>query len=240
MKNCTVTQELEIVKGGLEDYGRLSGFHYRHDRLGPFVSIYALKGAKAGIAGVIVYTMPTPGCELRNAALGDIFTGLDRATRLKLINANILRISRVIVEPRFRGLGLAVLLVRETMPLHDVPFIEAMAVMGRVNPFFERAGMTAYTSAMPARCVQLIEAFGAVGIERDMLVGSSAVQHMLDRLDCERADFIERQIRQFLLSYGKRRAMSPGIERTRYVLSKLTDRPVYYIWRNKNFELRGI
>jgi hypothetical protein len=36
----------------------------------------------------------------------------------------------------------------------------------------------------------------------------------------------------FLQAYGKRREMRAGIERTRYVLSKLTGRPVYYIWFN--------
>jgi hypothetical protein len=50
----------------------------------------------------------------------------------------------VIIEPRFRSLGQAVRLVKETMPLMNVPFIEALAVMGRVNPFFEKAGMTRF------------------------------------------------------------------------------------------------
>ncbi|MDO8302109.1 MAG: hypothetical protein Q7T18_02605, partial [Sedimentisphaerales bacterium] len=93
--------------------------------------------------GVIVYTMPVIGLEVRNIAIGEMFECCqNRKERMKMINENIRCISRVIIEPRYRGLGLAARLVRETMPLLNVPIIEAMAVMGQVNPFFEKAGMT--------------------------------------------------------------------------------------------------
>ncbi|MDD5327270.1 MAG: hypothetical protein PHY02_05590 [Phycisphaerae bacterium] len=188
--------------------------------------------------GAIVYTMPSMGVELRNAATGDLFTGFDMGTRLSLINKNIRLISRVIIEPRFRGLGLASRLVRETMPVMGVPIIEAMAVMGIVNPFFEKAGMQAFAANMPTRCVQLVEAFSAVGVEKEELIDAEKVQRKFERLGQQKAAFIESQINYFLQSYGRKRYEKAGVERTRFVLSKLTFRPVYYIWFNKNLELR--
>lgn len=245
MRSCSVTRKLEIIPGCLDDYRALANYHYRDGRLGPFAAIFALKptgtmalrlGEKA--VGVIVYTMPSPGLELRNTAMNNLFVGFDRATRLALINSNIRCIGRVVIEPRFRGLGLASRLVRETMPKMDVPIIEAMAVMGEVNPFFEKAGMKAFKAKMPARCVQLIEAFSLAGIEEELLIDPQEVQQRIEKLQQGEAEFIELQIRDFLQSYGKRRFISAGIERTRYVLSKLTSRPVYYIWFNGNLELR--
>jgi GNAT superfamily N-acetyltransferase len=241
VKSCSVVEKLQITSGGRSDYEQLAWFHYRDSRLGPFAAIFAIKPSRplaAGIdetkaVGVIVYTMPSPGLELRNAATGNFFAGFDKATRLALVNKNVRCISRVIIEPRFRGLGLASALVRETMPKMEVAIIEAMAVMGIVNPFFERAGMKAFCAAEPARCVQLKEAFGMVGIEEDMLIDAKRLQRRLDRLTGPGADFIEQQIKEFLQSYGKRRYMQPGLERMRFVLSKLTTRPVYYIWFNE-------
>jgi hypothetical protein len=201
----------------------------------------AAGAAGAATVGVIVYTMPSAAIELRNVAMGGLLDGLDRQTRLAFVNRNIRCISRVIIEPRFRSLGLAVRIVKETMPLMDVPIIEALAVMGQVNPFFEKAGMTKYEGATPVRCVRLIEALGAVGVEEDELIDPQLVQRKFDlMLDtrCSMLDFIEREIIIFLQGYGKRRYMQAGIERTRYVLSKLTDRPAYYFWRNPNEELR--
>jgi len=181
--------------------------------------------------------MPVPGLELRNIATDNYFVGFDRSTRMALINRNIRCISRVIIEPGFRGLGLASRLVRQTMPKMNVPIIEAMAVMGWINPFFEKAGMTALQAGMPARCVQLIEAFSMVGIEEMNIIDAEKVQRKLARLSSAQTKFIECEIQRFLLSYGiSHRNMQPTLERTRYVLSKLTARPFYYIWFNEKFD----
>ena len=77
-----------------------------------------------------------------------------------------------------------------------------------------------------------------VGIEEAELVWPRKVQRKIELLQSSEAEFIEQQIKIFLLSYGKRRQMEPGIERTRYVLSKLTFRPVYYIWFNEKIGFR--
>jgi hypothetical protein len=244
MRRCSVCQKLRIVPGSRDDYEALAHYHYRDSRLGPFAAIFALKpdsmwAATLGVktVGVIVYTMPCPRVELRSIATGNLFAGFDRATQLALLNKNVRCIGRVIIEPRFRALGLACRLVCETMPKINVPIVEAMAVMGLVNPFFEKAGMKAFAAKMPTRCVQLIEAFSMVGIERQELIDPQKVQRRLDRLSAAGAEFIELEVKQFLQSYGRRRDSDAGLERTRYVLSKLTARPVYYIWFNPELEL---
>jgi len=162
MRKCSIINKLEIAEGGRQDYEQLSMYHYRDTNLGPYAAIYILKptgrlalSLNKKAVGVIVYTMPPTALELRNIALSDLLGGLDKRTRLSVINKNIRTISRVIIEPRFRNLGLATTLVKETIGLLDVPIIEAMAVMGLVNPFFEKAGMTAYKAPLPVRCVQM-------------------------------------------------------------------------------------
>jgi hypothetical protein len=244
MRSCSVTKKLEIFRGSLEDYKELASYHYRDNHPGPFTKIFALKPNKrltgrlgTKIIGVIVYTLPTPGLELRNIATNNLFAGLDRSTQLALIDKNIRRISRVIIEPRFRALGLASRLVRETMPEMGVPIIEGIAVMGLVNPFLEKAGMKAYVAKMSARCAQLLEAFSMVGIGENLLISPQKVQQKLDQLRSPKAKFIELQIKLFLKSYGKRRNSQAGLERTRFVLSKLGARPVYYIWFNPELRL---
>jgi len=244
---CTVTRYLEIVRAGPGEYDYLSRFHYRQSPAGlpgPHVAIYAMKDTHpvrarfAPVVGVIVYTMPTAHAELRNVATGGMFCGFgDRRLQLQMANKYIRRIARVIIEPRYRGLGLASRLVAETMPKLGVGVIEAMAVMGQVHPFFEKAGMKRYEAKPAVRTAQLVEAMAMVGIGARQFIDPQAVQDMLDGLGPDEAEFIERQISRFLQSYGKRRQMEAGIERTRYVLSKLTARPVYYIWFNPAQEL---
>ncbi len=246
MRDCSVTRGLEIVRGNRGDYEKLGRYHYRAERLGVYAAVFALKGRfrtaeRLETVGVIVYTMPVLGCELRDVATGGFFAGYDRATRATLLNENIRCISRVVVEPRFRGLGLAVRLVAETMPLMNVRMVEAMAVMGRVNPFFAKAGMKAYFGPVPARCVRMSEAFGTAGIEQCELIDARCVDSKIEQLvrkdspgGRSEREFIDDEMRRFLQSYGRRRQMPAGLERTRYVLGKLTQRSVYYAWVNPN------
>jgi len=243
MRRCSLCKKLQIVPGGRDDYEALAHYHYRDSKLGSYTAMFALKSAQSGglrrqTVGVIVYKMPTPGAELRNVATGGIFTGFDRATQLVLLNKNVRCINRVIIEPRFRSLGLASRLVRETMPKVNVPIIEAMAVMGLVNPFFEKAGMRAFKAKIQARCVRLVEALSMVGIESKELIDPQKVQGKLDRLPGASAEFIELEIYRFLQSYGSHRYSHAGLERTRYILGKLTARPLYYIWFNPKLKLQ--
>jgi len=222
MRTCTLCRKVQIVPGTYADYKQLAQYHYRDNGPGQFTRIYALR-ARSGISnlksqiaciGVIVYSTASLGQELRNIATDNFFIGYDRNTQLSLLNKYVRRISRVIIEPRFRSLGLATKLVRETMPLMNVPIIEASAVMGNINPFLEKAGMTAYH-----------------GPEK-MFIDPASVQRRIESLDDAQAEFIENEIRRFLTSYGELRYSWPTLKRMTFVLNKLTTRPVYYIWFN--------
>ena len=231
MHTCSLNRKLEIVPGDLTDYKLLAWYHYRGDLPGGVKAVFTIR-PRAAIgsfhekpAGVIVYTMPVPRLELRNVATGNVFKDLDRQTQLALINRNIRCISRVVIEPRFRGIGLATRLVRETMPRMNVPIIEAVGVMPLVNPFLEHAGMKVFAPRLRLEHVELIEALSVIGIEENELIDPEGMQKKLDALPESAADFTETRVQRFLKSRGSRRTMPPGIERTRYILSKLTARP---------------
>lgn len=243
MSACSLHSKLEVVQGDLADYRQLAPYHYRQEKPVAVKAVFTLKPKRprgmlgSGPAGVIVYCAPNPRVELRTIATDGAFADLDKQTQLALINRNIRCVARLIIEPRFRGIGLAMRLVRETMPRMEVPIIEALAVMPQVNPFLERAGMQAFAPRTPVAHVQLIEAFSTVGIEADQLIDPTGVQEHIDTLDWPAVDFLETRIEQFLKSHGTRRTMAPGLERTRYILNRLTHRPAYYIWFHPDLEV---
>jgi hypothetical protein len=181
--------------------------------------------------GIIVYTMPAMELAARNRAIPNLFKNCrTRKDRIKTINENIRTISRVIIDPRYRGLGLAARLVRETMPLLNVPIIEAVAAMGRFNPFFQKAGMTAYPAKLPRHSLKMRDTLELLRIRHRDFIYPSIVQQQLDSLPGQLKFYLEHEIRLFLAAYGKRKNMPPGLERTRFILSKLSSEPVYYIW----------
>jgi GNAT superfamily N-acetyltransferase len=124
-------------------------------------------GSEGGrVAAVLVESYPALGCALRTAALGERFRGWgDRRVEAQLVNAEVRCISRVVVHPQWRGSGIAVRLVKHALATMTTAYTEALAAMGRVNPFFRLAGMGEYRRWPLRRDQRLIDALGSCGIE---------------------------------------------------------------------------
>jgi hypothetical protein len=244
--NCTIKRYLKIVPGTVADYKPLARFHYRDSRTGPVAAVYKIidthptRSEIAPVVGVIIYSMPAFRVQLRNVATKGLFGRLGNdSAAMQFINNNVRTIARVVIEPRYRALGLAHQLVKKTMPLLNMPYIEALAVMGRVNPFFEKAGMMKFEGSEPLRCVKLRQALSAVGIEQTDLVDIERTHSLLQSLDEKRKIFSEKQINDFLAAYGRTaRNLPASIRRTEFLISRLSGRPVYYLWRNPKAELK--
>ncbi|HAL45665.1 MAG: hypothetical protein A2Y12_19365 [Planctomycetes bacterium GWF2_42_9] len=244
--DCTIKKYLKIVPGTVDDYQSLSRFHYRPCELGPVAAVYKIIDTHPArqhiepLAGVIIYSMPVCSIQLRNIATQGLFTKLGSSSvNMQLVNQNIRNISRVVIEPRYRALGLAYDLVQKTMPMLNVPYIEAQAVMGKINPFFEKAGMMKYEAPEGSNCAKLRQALSIVGVDEADMVDIELVQSKLDRLGVKAKDFIENQITGFLSKFGRRiKNLPAGLKRTEYIIGKLSERPVYYLWRNAKVKLK--
>ena len=91
------------------------------------------------VVAVAVLSYPTIRSTPRERTLG-----LRDATpreRAAFVNAHVRTVSRVVVHPQFRGLGLASELVRKLIDVCPTRYAEAAAVMAHVHPFFAAAGM---------------------------------------------------------------------------------------------------
>jgi GNAT superfamily N-acetyltransferase len=88
--------------------------------------------------GVCVFSAPAASLKLRTC-----YFGLRRARsreHLAAMNRQLWLLSRVVLHPTYRGAGIAAAFVRRACETCPVPFVETLSAMGRVNPFFERAG----------------------------------------------------------------------------------------------------
>jgi GNAT superfamily N-acetyltransferase len=88
--------------------------------------------------GVCVFSAPAASLKLRSH-----YFGLHRARsreHLAALNRQLWLLSRVVLHPTYRGAGIAAAFVRRACQTCPVPWIETLTAMGRVNPFFERAG----------------------------------------------------------------------------------------------------
>ncbi|MEM1165091.1 MAG: AAA family ATPase [Planctomycetota bacterium] len=161
-----LTERLAIGLADTSTYRALARYHYRPSPPAGAVRCRAAHDEATGeLAGVLITAMPSLNSSWRRHAWGDRYATGDKRADAKRINAEIRRIARVVIDPRYRGLGLAARLVRAELADPLTPRTEAMAAMGTTCPFFERAGMTPYHTPAPAHHARLLDALAYLGIE---------------------------------------------------------------------------
>ena len=163
-------------------------------------------------------------------------------------------ISRVVVHPKHRTIGLGVKLVKETMPRVGLPFIEAIAVMAQYNPFFEKAGMTKIMERFPSHNIlDAIEKLRKLGFNQVLLGSTKYNLETLKRMnpteieECKEilASVRNPRLKKFANShaaYGttEQYRKAVGIASLKKVakmlkaLSFLAQTKVYLLWKNMN------
>jgi len=243
---CSVQQYLEIGPAKFEAYEALAGFHYRNKTLGPYTHLFAVydkhsrRRIMAPVIGVIVYRPPVPNLAIRNIVTGGFFSGLNRAAGLTLLNEHVKCISRVIIDPRYRGIGLSSWLVKETMPLTDAAMVETSSVMGCFHPFFKRAGMMEFKQPSDVKTERMKAALEMVGIDENLWIDTEQAHRQIDLLNPQQKQFIEKQICNFLQKFASQRNMPHCPERTDFILSKLGNPGNYYLWLNPDKQVAGL
>jgi GNAT superfamily N-acetyltransferase len=152
---------MQVREGTRADWLGLAGFHYRSHNLGAVRKIFALKRGEE-LCGVIVYAYPPPTSHGRAIVLPKM--------AIRDLNKQLCSISRVVIHPKYRTIGLGALLIRQTLPLAGTPNVEMSAVMAKYNPFGEKAGMRRIVLQQPSRdAIRVSEALNELGFSPQLL-----------------------------------------------------------------------
>ncbi len=187
---------------------------------------------------VLVESMPTLRLAGRQLALGDRYTALTAAgLGSQLLNAEMRCISRVIVYPSWRGSGLAKRLVRFALDTASTPYTEAVTRMGPINPFFARAGMTAYPIPPREEDERVRDVLAHAGITQHDLLHITPAATRLRGLPADDQHWLAAELLRWQKrAFRRQRTIDPtgqGDDALHTLLRKLRDRlivtPVYYL-----------
>jgi len=187
------------------------------------------------LVAVIVYSRSPLSLAARDRATGGRYrlSRCGRVATASLINQELRIISRVVVAPNWRGLGLASRLAAETMPQVGTPYVEALAAMGEMHPLFVRAGMTAYPQGPSKEGERLASALEAAGLARADRRSADRLAAALDACGPAARGLAEREIARWARSYlGAKNHRTNRPDRRRMlelVARHLDSRPVYYL-----------
>lgn len=172
-----------IAPGTWRDGASLARFHYRAGRPATCVRVLVARDAAAPrgapAVGVLVVSMPVLNGPWRAGLWPGAYEEPDPRRRAAGINADLRCISRVIVDPRYRALGVARRLVETYLRDPLTARTEAFAAMGALCPFFGRAGMRAVRVPRARRDLRLSEVLRGEGIRAWRLVEVGAAQRAL-------------------------------------------------------------
>lgn len=133
---------IEIGPGQRPDFDALARLHYRAKPPATIDRVLRASDPITGeTVGVLVTSRPTLNASWRDIAWPGRFSTGTKSERARRLNEELRTISRVIVDPRYRGLGLARRLVEMYLASPATACTEALAAMGTICPFFERALM---------------------------------------------------------------------------------------------------
>jgi ABC-type lipoprotein export system ATPase subunit/GNAT superfamily N-acetyltransferase len=200
-KECSLVKEMWIEEGTTKDWRELACFHYRSHRICAPRKIFCLKRGTE-LCGVIVYGYPPPTCFGRRLVLPKM--------GMKELNEKLSIISRVVVHPKYRTIGLGSKLVRDTLPLAGTENVEMPAVMAKYNPFAEKAGMRKVIEQPPSEeAYKIVETLEHLGFNTQLLNSTNYVLNKLSVLNDEditriREAFVKYSHTRFLKSFSLR------------------------------------
>ncbi len=227
-----------IVRSCLADYHKLGRFHYLAGPPAAHKRIYVVRVpsrqrrlGEPDTAAVLVISPPLRGCRGRNAALPGRYTVGDRLDGLQRLNEEIEAVSRVIVHPMYRGCGLAVRLIRHALATAETPFVEALAAMGAIHPFFEKAGMKAYPVGPDVHSARLLSAAEAVGLSDDDVVAVGPVKKLLARRRSAKGGFLRAELDRCIRRTLSAKRLARMDDPISHVCRQTARQYVYYLAR---------
>lgn len=242
-----VTDALPIRVGTRADYLALKAHHYRPGNPATMTRVLAIddstptpadrflrRDATPRPIAVLVESLPVLSCRLRAAALGGRYGHLRPRPRSALLMREIRCISRVIIDPRRRGLGLAVGLVRHALSTATTRYTEALAVMGRVSPFFDRAGMIAYQRPPLPVDERALAVLRYAGLEPNALASPEALERVINALPTPTFALVTQELTRWYRTAGgrgvkRRPALTDVLGAAR---QRLLAEPIYYLHEN--------
>jgi len=246
----SMTDQITFRLGTWKDYldSNLGQFHYRdHNRPVGVINVF-LAEVNNNTIGVLVTKYPPLELQERNYETNKRYT-----KHYKDLNRDVETISRVIIHPKFRGIGLGTRLVKEYLNSErSRKIVETIAVMAKFNPFFEKAGMKRIIidrKKLTKKYEKFLSLLREFNFDLELVTSVRYNKDRLMQLDEESLsrlrDMVVDELRKVLAFYGTKKDKLASLKKVSDKINidavakaikriKKVDK-AYYIWFNPRF-----
>lgn len=232
--------DIVIAENGKSPDTTLLKYHYKNTKMPAMVTNTFTALLNNYPVGMIVYSVP-----MRTYMLGSFlmsrrdrrrYDKLSTDEKRLLSGNNTLIVSRVVIHPTFRGIGLGAYLLRETLSMVDKKVIVLSSVMSNYVAFCEAAGMTQIQPKSSSKFKRLTKFYEKYDIDvdrvhHDMMYAKKVAKRLRSKRDshAELLTLIEQYLKQIV---------TPDVTHLERYLVKL--RPIdakTYVWVNEDVPL---
>jgi tRNA(Met) C34 N-acetyltransferase TmcA len=169
------------------------------------------------------------------------------------LQQQISTISRVVIHPKYRNIGLGTKLIQKTLAQAGTPCVETIAVMARYNSFFEKAGMHKTAESKPSKHVTTaLQQLETLGFDIALLASAHYNEQVISKIGHENVSAVLQELSRKDASLRRRlvglRSVYPkheefvtkicklnaaGLAKALKRLSFMAQSKVYLFWRKK-------
>jgi ABC-type lipoprotein export system ATPase subunit len=200
--DCSIICDIQIVESdSLKQIESLEKFHYRGD-VESYKRIILLYMNK-NIIGFMTISYPLLQLKGRNKYLEGKFN-ISSTDNCTLLNKEVECISRIVIHPKYRGIGLAHRFVKHYLTaMSHARYIETVAVMAKYNPFFEKAGMTLIeVDNSDEKYDTLLVKLSELGFSLNMIRSTNYVKQVYESFDTEKKNLFDDVCKELFKRYS--------------------------------------
>jgi GNAT superfamily N-acetyltransferase len=229
-----VLDGLTFTPGRGRDWERFARWHYLGSaRPGPVDAVWLARLGDENI-GIAMFGFPHLHLSARRAALPLEYSGRDPA----MLNRDVRLLQRVVVHPRYRGLGVAARLVSHGVAELGARYVECLAQLGPFSGFLSAAGFARVCELDPPRALAALRRFcERRELDPARMHDPSYRAALLASLPERDAETLRRHLRHVLRSRvntghgGGRHGGGVSQRVLNAALSRIDARPTYFVWR---------
>ena len=232
--------EIEIVQGTVRDYADFEHWHYLGPgRPGPNSGVFLARHNGRAV-GIVMFGYPHLLLSARALVLPQFAPGCIRSGGASALNQQVRVLQRIVVDPHYRGLGIARRLIAHGLSQLDVPYVECIAQMGEFSDFLLAPGFRRVCEMPPPRAaLRLLKFAEQHGFAAQALVDPAVRELLIKYLPEPVSAQLTRLLRALVHSrietgHGSLRGQ-PGSDHEPLLhkaLARINARPIYFLWTN--------
>lgn len=188
-KKLDMLNDMKVEIGTLEDYEKLKRFHYRQANHGAVKAVYKMS-YQDELIGVIMISYPHLALKGRNIYTNNEFAKMT-TENCKALNDQFECIARVIIHPKYRGIGASYYFINEYITkFAQTKYVETVAVMANYNPFFEKAGMTRVDVEEDIKRIEWVKGLEQYGYNLSLLSSARYNETIYNKLTLEQQESV--------------------------------------------------